>query len=170
MSIRERPFRRDQPSIPFSLSSISPGLHVERIQSPLCRAGSNTTHWTATGISGNASMRKLSSMKGIRAMETGGMNTPQESVAKDFPLSYSYGAIGQCVCYSRRVDDLKKDEGDLFPKLVGEVPGAPDIPEEDFCKVWKPEPITEAEINPFRFRFSFGLTLPPRKPDDEPLQ
>jgi hypothetical protein len=51
-------------------------------------------------------------------------------------------------------------------------PASANLPESpDSCyKIWKPEPIIEAELTPLGFRFSLGMTQPPRKPDDEPLQ
>lgn len=42
--------------------------------------------------------------------------------------------------------------------------------DESIVKEWKPEPVTSAGLGFLGFGMSIGLTNPPQKPDDEPLQ
>lgn len=58
---------------------------------------------------------------------------------------------------------MKKDE--KKPQRQGEKSN-PEI----IDTTWKPEPVTNASLNMRGFRFSLGVTLPPRRRKDEPLQ
>lgn len=42
--------------------------------------------------------------------------------------------------------------------------------DEEIIKEWKPEPFTNVGLGILGFGMTIGITKPPKKPDDEPLQ